>query len=167
MAVISGKRGQKATIEFVPIDHLREIVGRVAATAEEQEIEEAMYRVAALVEAKAVQLAPVDTGNLEDSTYIDVHFRGPRKVVASIQFRAPYAALAHERDEEARGPKTRKKRGNEFGPAGPKYLERPLRSMRAQIGEDLAGFFRSIMRRPKGASRKKKRKKFSGADPGR
>jgi len=94
----------------------------------------AVTRALSILEAKAVQLAPVDTGNLEASTTTSVReTRG--RTVGTLTFGASYAAKVHEMPEQARGPKTRMKPGNEFGVAGPKYLERPLRGMQAVLAD--------------------------------
>lgn len=100
----------------------------------------AMARVMNILEAQAVELAPVDLGNLEASTVIEIKETG-KKVVGTIAFVTPYAARQHELPDDARGPKTMAKAGNELGKAGPKYLERPLRQMQKDfleiIGKEL------------------------------
>lgn len=86
------------------------------------------------LEAAAVGLAPVDTGNLE-SSWVQESSRtssGPR---AEFGFGAPYAAEVHELPEYARGPRTQAKPGNEFGPAGPGYLIRAMRGVGPRLLE--------------------------------
>lgn len=84
---------------------------------------------AEVVLEKAVELAPHRTGALEDSGALAVD--GRRVYVA---FGVSYATEAHERPENAVGPGTLAKPGNELGPAGPKYLERPMVAMQDQLG---------------------------------
>jgi hypothetical protein len=85
-----------------------------------------------LLEAKSVELAPLDTGNLEASTAREV-VSNEHGLQAQFGFTAPYAAEVHEMPMERRGPGTRAKPGNEFGPAGPGYLIRPLRGLSKQF----------------------------------
>lgn len=73
------------------------------------------------VQEKAIQLTPFRTGQLERSSSTTV-IEG----TAEIVFDTDYAAQVHELPETAVGPGTREKPGNELGPAGPKYLERPM-----------------------------------------
>ncbi len=98
--------------------------------------EQGMQRLMLTLEAKAVELTPTLTGNLEGSTSVRVEQSGNR-IKGTLQFGAPYASVVHELPPEARGPFTRNKPGNEFGAAGPKYLERPLRGFQRLMSEDL------------------------------
>lgn len=88
-----------------------------------------------LLEARSVELAPVDTGNLEASFQSQEQRRGS-KLVATFGFTPDYAAEVHELPDEARGPRTRRKRGNQYGPAGPRYL---LRAMQGVVGDGSLG----------------------------
>jgi hypothetical protein len=97
----------------------------------------AMTRALNILEAQAVEICPADIGNLEASTVTEVRFKGKR-VTGELAFVTPYAAKVHELPSDARGPKTQAKPGNEFGPAGPKYLERPLRGMQKNFPEVIA-----------------------------
>lgn len=111
---------------------LRKIVRRMSAPARAAALEQAMQRVMGILEAKAVQLAPVDTGNLEGSTSVQITAR-EGKVRGTLAFSTPYAAAQHEGidprtgSQYTPGPYTSRKPGNEFGPPGAKYIERPLR----------------------------------------
>jgi hypothetical protein len=93
-----------------------------------------------LLEAKAVELANIDTGNLESSSIVEGRrtSSGPEVLVG---FTASYAAEVHEMPFDRRGPRTREKPGNEFGPAGPGFLIRPMRGLAGRflevIGETL------------------------------
>lgn len=98
------------------------------------------------IEAKAVQLAPVDTGNLEASTVVEVLTNGKR-IIGRLAFTAPYAAEVHELPKDARGPKTRAKPGNELGLAGPKYVERVLRAFQARATKDIGEALARVWRR--------------------
>lgn len=127
---------------ILDVKAVREIVedyGKAILSARGQ----AMTRVMNILEAQAVELAPVDIGNLEASTVVQIREVGQvnRKIVGTLAFVTPYAARQHELPEDARGPKTQAKAGNEFGQAGPKYLERPLRQMQKDflkiIGKEL------------------------------
>jgi hypothetical protein len=86
------------------------------------------------VQAKAIELAPVRTGELEGSSELTV-----TEGRAEIVFGVDYAAEAHELPESAVGPGTAAKPGNELGPAGPKFLERPLLAMEAGRFLEIAG----------------------------
>ena len=122
---------------------IRRIVRRMSAPARGKALEQAMQRVMAILEAKAVQLAPVDTGNLEGSTVVTVEARG-KKVRGVLAFATPYAAAQHEGIDPRTGaqytpgPYTQRKPGNEFGPPGSKYLERPLRGARQFLPQEVA-----------------------------
>jgi hypothetical protein len=93
-------------------------------------------RLMNVLEAKAVELTPVDKGTLEDSTSVHVN-RDGRKVVGTLTFNAPYASHVHELPPDKKGKRTRAKPGNEYGPAGPKYLERPLRGFVKVLAKDI------------------------------
>lgn len=95
---------------------------------------------------KMVELAPLDTGELEASGRITAKVtpRG-RRATAEFRFETPYAAIVHEMPMSSRGPGTRSKPGNEFGPAGPKYIERVLRGFK--LGPIVGRALRDIWRR--------------------
>lgn len=92
---------------------------------------QAMLRALGEFEAISVELAPVDLGNLEAATVVRILGQSKTRIAGELAFSTPYAARVHELDADSRGPRTRAKPGNEFGPAGPKYLERGLRAMAA------------------------------------
>lgn len=130
----------------IPVDQLYDIVeslGNSTVEKHDSAAMQGMLRLMNVLEAKAVQLTPVDTGNLESSTHVSVQERGGI-VVGVLRFGAPYAAEVHELPPERRGPKTAKKPGNEYGLAGAKYLERPLRGFQKEMGKGMADFIRSI-----------------------
>lgn len=97
-------------------------------------------RGADLVEARSVELAPIKTGNLESGFRTELS-RGARKIKVLLGFTPSYAAEVHELPKDARGPRTRAKQGNQYGPAGPGYLLRAIRgvagdgSLERTIGE--------------------------------
>ncbi len=134
----------KRAKQILPTDGLvrllREYGDAVLETAEEQ----AMDAVLNSLEAKAVELTPNLTGELEGSTSTRVEMRGT-KIVGTLSFGAPHAAAAHENPPAFRGEKTQRKPGNEYGVAGPKYLERPLRGFTKLMGRDLAGVIREAL----------------------
>lgn len=107
-----------------------------------------MRRATDLVEAKSVELAPVDTGNLEAS-FVQRITRTAGRIVSTFGFSAPYAANVHELPKHARGPRTRRKPGNEFGPAGPSYLLRAVRGLvlSGRLGRLLADEYREVLDR--------------------
>ncbi len=105
--------------------------------------EQGMARLMNALEAKAVELTPTLTGNLEGSTTVRVEERGSR-IIGTLQFGTPYASIVHELSPDARGPFTRDKPGNEFGPAGPKYLERPLRGFQRRMSDDLGKLLQDV-----------------------
>jgi len=86
------------------------------------------------VQRQAIELTPYRTGRLEGSSELVVE-----NGRAIVSFNTDYAAEAHERPETAVGPGTLAKPGNELGPSGPKFLERPIIAMQErleQIGAD-------------------------------
>lgn len=103
------------------------------------ELPGAVERVLQDAEAKMVEITPVDTGFLEASTVVEVEERSG-SVDGTVRFSAGYAAEVHELPAEARGPRTRRKPGNEFGGAGPKYVERVLRGFpwNRRLGEEMS-----------------------------
>lgn len=134
----------------MPIDEmaqdLQRLVDRFGQGALRQVTTRAVGRAGAEAEGKMVELAPVDTGNLEASSSVRTERRrGGRLLRSVIRFGAPYAATVHELPDEARGPRTRAKPGNEFGQAGPKYVERVLRGQARTfapfIGAELQRFW--------------------------
>lgn len=86
-----------------------------------------------VVQKQAIELAPFKTGALEASSILEVTSRK-----AEISFNTPYAVLVHELPEGSAGPGTRAKPGNELGPAGPKFLERPIVAMQARKFAEIA-----------------------------
>lgn len=134
----------KARVEIVPVDGLRTMLDAIGRRAVDSIEEQGLVRLGNVLEAKAVELAPVDTGNLESSSIVvTLPTRGAIMGV-EVRFDAPYAATVHELPEEIRGPKTRRKPGNEYGLAGPKYLERPLRGFQRELTENLGEFLQRI-----------------------
>lgn len=109
--------------------------------------EAGMLRLGNILEARAVELAPVDTGELESSSNVRVQVRG-NVIGVEVTFNAPHSAAAHELDEEQRGPRTLRKPGNNFGQPGPKYLERPLVGFRKILTKDIAKALQTLWRNP-------------------
>lgn len=107
-----------------------------------------MDEVGDFAEAKMVEITPEDTGFLAGSSVVAVSEAGA-VTRAEITFNASYAAQVHELPAEARGPRTRAKRGNEYGEAGPKFVERVLRAFPLDrlVGE---GLIRVWARRARG-----------------
>lgn len=101
-----------------------------------------------VAETKMVEITPERTGFLAGSTVVRTNDRRNR-IETSITYGASYAAEVHELPRDARGPKTRAKGGNEFGPAGPKYIERVLRGFQIApiIGERLRRAWRRAQQR--------------------
>jgi hypothetical protein len=118
-----------------------DLMGEEVMAAAEQEANDVAFEV----EAKAVELAPVETGNLESSSVVEVKSAGGR-VRAEIAFAAPYSAEVHELPPERRGPRTEQKPGNELGQAGPKFLERPVRAYSHQFGARVRDAVRRALR---------------------
>jgi hypothetical protein len=112
---------------------LEEFGDAVLDTSEGQ----AVQRVLGDFEREAVELAPVDTGNLGGATNTSVTKRGDA-IVGTLVFATPYAAYVHELPESSRGEKTLRKPGNALGPAGPKYVERPLVRLRRDFASRVA-----------------------------
>lgn len=135
---------------IVPVDALLNVLGEFGHDALDTLEGQGFLRVMNVFEAKAVELAPVDTGNLEASTSVRVDRQGP-SLVGTLEFNAPYAAIVHELPQDSRGPKTQAKRGNDLGLAGPKYVERPLRFFQEALTRDLGELLQRIWR---GASRR-------------
>ena len=137
---------------IVPVAQLAALLDEFGAQALDTVEEQAMLRLMNTLEAKAVELTPVVTGNLEASTVVRVEQRGKR-IRGSLRFGTTYAAGVHELPPDARGPRTVRKPGNEFGPAGPKYLERPLRGFQMCMAKDVGALLQEVWA---GASRGKR-----------
>lgn len=130
----------------MPIAELRALVKR--ALDHGARAERVLSQVMDEAEAKSVEITPVDTGFLEGSTVVGVS-RTSQAVRGELAFAADYAAQVHELPPDRRGPRTREKAGNEFGRAGPKYLERVLRGF--PFGNRFAELFqKDLGRRPGG-----------------
>lgn len=118
-------------------------------TVEKQGIQRLMLAL----EARAVELTPTLTGNLEGGTSVRVEQSGDR-IKGTLRFGAPYASVVHELPPDSRGPFTRSKPGNEFGQAGPKYLERPLRGFQRLMADDLGKLLQQVWGRAATRSRR-------------
>ncbi len=121
--------------------------------------EQGMLRLGNALEARAVELTPIKTGELESSSTVRVFETGNR-IKVEVKFNAPHAAAAHELPEHSRGERTRRKPGNNFGPAGGKYLERPLKGFQKLMGADLAKGLAAIWSAvPAGSSSRRRRRR--------
>jgi hypothetical protein len=132
----------------LPEKELRQIVKRYGPDAL-QPVGETFAEGADEALGKMIQIAPVDTGALESSGSVRTNTSPGRRVSrADFRFDTPYAGIVHEMPEYARGPGTRAKGGNEFGPAGPKYIERVLRGFKIgpRIAEALRAYWRGAGR---------------------
>jgi hypothetical protein len=142
----------------IPIDGLVEMIDEFGAGVYATVAEQGMLRLGNTLEALSVELAPHDIGDLEASTTVRVEDKGKR-IIASVTFNVSHAAAAHENPEDARGPRTRRKPGNNLGPAGPKYMERPLRfmqdAMSKNLGKALIAFWRGAEGGRRGAGRRR------------
>jgi len=130
--------------QVVPVARIRAMLDRFGTKAAQELERQAMERLALALEAKAVELAPVDKGDLQNSSTVAVQRRRGTMLVGIVRFTAPHAAAAHELPEHARGPGTRSKPGNEFGPAGPKYLERALRGFQGKLSRDVGRLLQEV-----------------------
>lgn len=140
---------------ILPVDELVRLLAEFGDATLESVEEKGMAELMDLLESKAVELAPVDTGNLESSTVVRVNREGNR-IVGELAFTAPYATEVHELPEHARGPKTQQKPGNEFGPAGPKFLERPLSGFQRELSKGMADFLREQLKRTAARGRRRR-----------
>jgi HK97 gp10 family phage protein len=82
----------------------------------------ALTRIGVIVKGDAVKNAPVDTGNLRNSSYFDVD--GSEKVF--IGFTASYAPFVHENLEAT------------FKKGGPKFLEKAVKQNPSRIIDEFA-----------------------------
>jgi hypothetical protein len=98
------------------------------------------------LERKAKELCPVDEGQLIDTLVSEVRSY-PTLIEGRVSANMPYAVIMHEAMKPAipavgkqfqPGDTTRAKPGNEFGPAGGKYLERPLKGKFKQYFQHIA-----------------------------
>lgn len=109
---------------------LRKMVQKFGVDSGREAVREGMPDAANQALGKCIDLAPFDTGALEDSGAVTQLRTNRKSASAAITFDAPYAAIVHEMPEASRGPGTISKPGNEFGSAGPKYIERVLRGFK-------------------------------------
>ena len=128
---------------IVPVEKLAAMLDEFGAQALDTVEEQGMLRLMNALEAKAVELTPVVTGNLEASTVVRIEQRGKR-IRGTLRFGTPYAAGVHELPPDSRGPRTARKPGNEFGQAGPKYLERPLRGFQKLMVQDVGALLQKV-----------------------
>ena len=96
------------------------------------------------LEGEAKQLAPLKEGTLSGSGITTrARWKG-NTAETTVGFNAPYAAEVHETmvpavdAKKQPGPDTRNKPPTRFGPAGGKYLERPMRGMMTEYTKRLA-----------------------------
>ncbi len=140
--------------DIVPVDQLVGMLEEFGDNAVDSLEGQGFMRVMNMLEAKAVELAPKDKGTLEGSTVVRV-YRAGTKLVGLLLFNAPYASKVHEMPEGSAGEGTRAKPGNEYGRAGAKYLERPLRGFTKVLGQDIGKALRQLWGRgAKGGRRK-------------
>lgn len=133
----------KEARKLLPVDKLVQVLDQYGTETRRTVEEQGMLRLGHALEAKCVELVPIDKGNLEGSSTVTVE-RGFSAVKAVVAFTAPYASEVHELPDEARGPRTRNKPGNEYGPAGPHYVIRPLRGFQERMSRDLGRFLQSV-----------------------
>ncbi len=133
-----------ASDRLVPVEQLEDMLHEFGDRALDSLEDQAMQRLLNTLEAQAVELAPVDLGNLEASTSTRVDSVGGKDITGTLRFNTPYAAHVHELPDDSRGPRTRLKPGNELGAAGPKYLERPLRMMQQRMAGDVGEFLTEL-----------------------
>lgn len=138
---------------IIPVDQLERMLQEFGDDALDTMEGQAMLQLTNDLEAKAVELAPNLIGELEASTTVRVEQRGKR-IIGVLTFGAPHASRAHERPDEERGPRTKAKPGNEFGQAGPKYLERPLRGFQESMTKDLGKALQDVLKRVKVTGRR-------------
>jgi len=128
----------------LPEKQLREMIRRYGEDFL-PEIPTAFEDASAQALARMIELAPFETGELESSASKEDRTspRG-RRSSAEFSFDTPYAGVVHELPEHSRGEGTKGKPGNEFGSAGPKYIERVLRGFKLApiVGRVLNGFWR-------------------------
>lgn len=89
--------------------------------------EDGMREIVADIRARAVELAPVDTGTLRGTAYDDVEVQG-EQVVGSVHFPEVYAAYQHEHTEF----------DHDGRDGGSKYLEKAMLEKADQIRQKLA-----------------------------
>jgi len=75
----------RAKTEIVPVDGLRALLDAIGETAIEGLEDQGLLRVGNMLEAKAVELAPVDKGNLESSSQVIT--RGRRGGIMDVEVR--------------------------------------------------------------------------------
>lgn len=121
---------------IVPIDQLVDILDEFGTGFLETEEGQAFGRLMNVFEAKCVELAPHETGNLEGSSVVRVEETGAT-LIGTLTFAAEYAAAAHELPDSARGEGTLAKPGNEYGLAGPDYVGRPLHGFTMELSKDI------------------------------
>lgn len=131
--------------DIVPVDKLVAMLDEFGTAALKSVHGQGMLRLMNTLEAKAVELAPALIGNLEDSTVIRVDEAGDT-VRGYIAFVTPYASRVHELPQTTTewGEQTLAKPGNEYGRAGAKYLERPLRGFQQGLGKGIAKFLQEV-----------------------
>lgn len=130
------KRRRKPGAGVIAIDQLVDMLDEFGDGFLGSEAGQAFGRLMNVLEAKSVEICPEDEGNLAGSTVVRVEDKGD-SFKGTLRYGAEYATAAHERPDDVRGPKTVAKAGNEFGPAGPKYLERALRGFTKVLAEDM------------------------------
>lgn len=106
--------------------YLDDVLDEFGEGALEDMLEISLDTLGDVFEAKSVELAPVQTGTLSRSTVVTTKAR-PRGGEVELAYTVNYAAQVHQLPFNRRGARTRAKRGNEFGPAGPQFITRPLR----------------------------------------
>lgn len=124
---------------------------------------EGMLAAVKFVESESVPMAPIDSGNLRDTSFSDVSAPNQEPIRARVGYTAPYAPFVHEmirrfdvgplNDRSTAnfvGPRQRRPRNEFVGPkqprgrkspdhrpwapgTGPKFLERPLNESHAEI----------------------------------
>lgn len=137
----------------MPVDQLVALLDEFGDQAVESVEGQGFMRLLNFLEAKAVELAPVKHGTLEGSTTTRV-YRAGSKLVGLLTFNTPYASRVHELPMSARGERTKAKPGNEYGPAGPKYLERPLRGLTRLMAKDIGEALRQAWGQKAGRRRR-------------
>lgn len=101
---------------------------------EKEKTEKAVYQILSTGMAVSQTKAPIDTGELTDSSYAPIFFRSTGKTTGVVGYRAPHAIFVHDAKGILKGKQRSNGKGTYWSPsAEPKFLENAFNEIKPEV----------------------------------